>query len=104
MPKRMHDEPVEKQPVRGWYVLVEETIGSGESQRWSLTSIRSFEGRDQALREAAMSAREFVPRHPSMERKRRIFRVGDDTWVVYVEGAMRTYHFRVCVARDEGED
>ncbi len=88
-------------PLIGWYVLIEETVGGGDSQRWSLTTIRRFADRDEALWHAADFARTYQPRHPAMPRNRRVFKIGEDSWVVYIEGAMRTYHFRIFVAQSE---
>src|SRR5882762_274776 len=95
MATRKQDPP----PVRDWYVLIEETIGAGEGQRWSLTKILEFDHRADALKKAVDMAKDYQPRHPTMERRRKIFRVGEDTWVVWLEGATRSYHLRISVAR-----
>lgn len=93
------ERPQDPVPTRDWFALVEETVGMNDQKRWSLTTIRSFFTRGEALAFAEDLARTFQPRHPSSPRKRRVFRVGEDVWITYVEGAMQTFHFRVSVAQ-----
>ncbi|TCO58612.1 hypothetical protein EV192_105683 [Actinocrispum wychmicini] len=95
----MPERPQDPAPTRDWFVLTEETVGSGDQKRWSLTEIRSFFSHGEALAFADDTARTYQPRHPSSPRNRRVFRVGEDIWITYVEGAMQTFHFRVSVAR-----
>jgi hypothetical protein len=94
-------EPQDPAPTRHWFVLVEETTGSGDSMRWSLSTIRSFRHYREAQESARELARTYQPRHPASPRRRRTFRVGEDCWVVHIEGMTRTFHFRVSVAEEE---
>lgn len=87
--------------VGGWCVLVEEITGQAEGQRWSLSHIRPFATRDEALMDAAMMTRQYEPQHPARPRGRWIYRVGQDSWTVVVQGAMSRFHFRVSVAQSE---
>ena len=95
------DEHAVQDPAGNWCVLIEETLGRGEDQRWSLSDVRTFDSRDEALDAAWHSAREDEPDHPAFEKKREIYRVGQDMWVVWLQGATRAYHFRVYVGRPE---
>ena len=88
-------------PAGSWCVLIEENLGRAEDQRWSLSDVRTFDSRDDALDAAWHSAREYEPQHPAFEKKREIYRIGEDTWLVWLQGATRAYHFRVSVARPE---
>jgi hypothetical protein len=85
--------------MENWHVLLEETVGFGrESYRWVLNQVTLCESRDDARRRAYALAREYQPHHPMSPRGRRIFQVGNDTWVVQVPGATADYHFRVSAA------
>lgn len=88
-------------PTREWYVLVEENVGSGQGMWWKLSTIRAFHQYRDAQQFARELARTYQPRHPASPRGRRAFRIGEDTWVVYIEGMTRTFHFRVSVAEGE---
>lgn len=88
-------------PVTRWCVLVEETLGRGENQRWRLSDVRKFDTRDEALDAAAQTALEYQPQHPAFEKDREIYQVGEDSWVVWLQGATSDYHFRVSVARQQ---
>lgn len=82
-----------------WHVLVEETVGFGrESYRWRLTKAAPCENRDDARKRAFALAKEYQPEHPMSPRGRRVFQVGNDTWVVEVPGATTDFHFRVSAA------
>lgn len=84
-----------------WCVLVEETTGQAEGQRWSLTHVRPFRTRAEALMDASMMVRRYKPQHPAREKGRQIFRTGEDIWTVWLHGVMSTFHFRVSVAQPE---
>lgn len=80
-------------------MLLEETVGFGrESYRWVLTKVARCEDRDDARKRAYALAKEYEPEHPMSPRGRRIFQVGNDTWVVQVPGATADFHFRVSAA------
>lgn len=93
--------PFQDSDEGAWCVLLEENTGYSEGKRWGLTKIRQCHSRAAALADAAMMARKFEPEHPKSERNRMIFRAGDDSWVVWVEGATQKFHFRVTVAKPE---
>jgi hypothetical protein len=86
-------------PPSDWCVLVEETTGGGDSQRWGLTVVFECETREDAVAKAIELTAGYSPRHPSIERERKVYRVGEDIWVVWVGGATREYHFRLSIAR-----
>ncbi len=80
-------------------VLVEEIVGSGESARWGLGETRSLRTTRADARATALDmARTFSPRHPMFEQARDVYRVNEDEYIVLVQGATSTFHFRVCVA------
>lgn len=86
-----------------WFVLLEETTGSGDGRVWSLTEVRPASSYDDAQRMAHELAATYQPRHPFSPRQRSVFQVGDDTWMALVEGATRSFHIRVSVARWLGD-
>jgi hypothetical protein len=88
------DEPP---AVRDWCVLVEENLG--RERIWSVSAKTPVDDREEAVALAARLAREHEPQHPSFARHREIYRIGEDIWLVDVEGATRAYHFRISVAR-----
>jgi len=82
-----------------WHVLVEETAGFGrDAYRWTLTKAARCADRDDARKRAFALAKEYEPEHPMKPRGRRVFQVGNDTWVVEVPGATTDFHFRVSAA------
>ena len=89
------------QDAEGTYRLViEQTVGSGEGRRWSAEPVwdRTWPSRLLARAAAESAARTFAPRHPMSERRRSVYRVTPDQFVVVVEGMTSTSHFRVSVA------
>jgi hypothetical protein len=88
----------EQAPVlTGWCVLVEESVG--RERVWKVTVREPATDRDEAVDIATRLAREHRPDHPSLERHREIYRIGEDIWLVDVEGATSAYHFRISLAR-----
>lgn len=82
-------------------VLIEETIGSGESQRWRIDAkgpIASFSSRQLAQQAAEDAAHNYSPSHPMMPQGRQIFRINPDSYLVIVEGMTVSFHYRVSVA------
>lgn len=80
-------------------MLLEETVGFGrDSYRWVLTKTTLCKNRETARDQAYALAREYQPEHPMSPRGRRVFRVGDDTWLVQIPGATADFHFRVSAA------
>jgi hypothetical protein len=106
MVQEQHDPEPDEETRRGPFdrcsVLIEETVGSSSYAQWELTHIKSFGSRADALQEAANLARSYAPKNPAKQRGRRIFRSGEDLWIVQVRGAGdRNFHFRVTVAKPE---
>ena len=95
-------EETRRGPFDRWCVLIEETTGNSSYARWELTTIKSFGTRADALQSAADLAKTHTPENPAKPRSRRIFRSGEDLWIVQVQGgADRNFHFRVTVAKPE---
>jgi hypothetical protein len=93
--------PDDRDPA--WFVLVEQTAGTGQGQRWSLTEVRPSGDYDEAVQAGRDLAFSLQPRHPMNPRRRSVFQSGDDCWTVLVEGATRSFHFRITVARWLGD-
>lgn len=93
----MTDVSAESQ-LAEWQVLIEETVG-GREGRWVLSRSVPCADQDDARRRAFELAREYQPEHPMSPQGRRIFQIGDDTWLVRVPGATSEFHFRVSAAR-----
>jgi hypothetical protein len=85
-----------------WYVLVEENVGYGENRNWQVTEMRPADDFEQALVSAEQTAQDHQPTHPSWPKSRSLFRTQDGGWLVTVEGATTTFHFRVSVAEYYG--
>lgn len=83
----------------GYYLLVEQLTGSADSAVWRIDPdpIRVGATRELARAAALELARDFSPRHPFSERGRTGFRVDDDNLIVHVQGATKTFHFRISV-------
>jgi len=83
----------------GYYVLIEQLTGSADSAVWRIDPdpIRVGDTRALARAAALKIARDFSPRHPFSERGRAAFRVDDDNLIVHVQGATKTFHFRISV-------
>jgi hypothetical protein len=79
-----------------WQVLVEETFGS---DHWMLTRRMACVDQDDARRRGLEVARTYEPEHPMLPQGRRVFAVGDDSWIVEIPGRTTTFHFRVSAAR-----
>ena len=86
-----------------WFVLVEETSGGGEYQTWSLADVWPAGGYEEAVQTARRLAFSYRPGRPRKPRLRSVFQSGDDCWIVVVEGAVSSGHFRVTVARWLGD-
>jgi hypothetical protein len=94
-------QPDDRSPV--WFVLVEQNAGMGDSRSWSLTDILPSGEYDEAVARARDLAFRFIPQHPMNPRHRSVFQSGDDVWLAVVEGATRSFHIRVSVARWLGD-
>ncbi|MGM1060272.1 hypothetical protein [Saccharothrix sp. Mg75] len=80
-----------------WWVLLEEARGMGEGREWKLSHTWASADREAARAEALRLAREHVPAYPWSVRSRQVIRVGEDSYVVVVDGRTSTFHFRVQV-------
>lgn len=91
----------EPSPRTARYLLVvEQTVGSGESAVWRVDPepMPAGSSREAARSAALQLARTFRPHHPYSPRARSILRISDDSYLVLVEGMTKTFHFRVTVA------
>jgi hypothetical protein len=84
-------------PSSEWGVLIEEC--TGRERVWSVSLRKPVADRDEAVAIATRLARQHRPEHPALERDRVVYRIGEDIWLVNVEGAMSSYHFRISIAR-----
>ncbi|MCP2329210.1 hypothetical protein HDA40_007717 [Hamadaea flava] len=87
--------------VGRYFALLEEsTGGKGQYANWKLTNLFDLGlEREAAVAGALQLARTYKPRHPWSDRGRRIFEHGLDSWVVIVEGATSSHHFRLSLTR-----
>lgn len=82
-----------------WQVLVEETVGFGrDNYRWMLTHRMACENQDTARQRGFEIARTYEPEHPMSPKGRKVYQVGEDSWLVEIPGATTNFHFRVSVA------
>jgi hypothetical protein len=85
-----------------YVVVIEQQTGSGESMVWRVDpepfSLPAGATRLQAQDLALHLARTFTPRHPMSQRGRQSLLLSPDSYLVLVQGATRTFHFRVSVA------
>jgi hypothetical protein len=93
-------EPQPVVPGRGFFVIVEQLTGTGDTAAWRVDPAPFPAGstREEARATALKLARTFQPRHPFSPKSRSVYRVDDDSYVVVIPGMTRTYHFRVTVA------
>ncbi|HEX2806547.1 MAG TPA: hypothetical protein VHN80_10305 [Kineosporiaceae bacterium] len=84
----------------GYFLVVEQLTGSGESAIWrpDPSPIPAGPTREHARAGAVQFARTFKPKHPFSQQSRTMYRVSEDSLIVVVEGATKTFHFRVSVA------
>jgi hypothetical protein len=98
----VEDDETRRGPFDRWSVLIEETVGNSSYARWELTRIKTFGNRADALQEAVNLAKSYTPENPAKQRGRRIFRSGENLWVVQVQGGTdKNFHFRVTLAKPE---
>lgn len=84
----------------GWVILIEETVGSGQSMRWGVGRAQGAYPEWEQAREAALGlAREYNPNHPWSEAKREIYQTSEGSYLVDVRGATAAFPFRVSVAQ-----
>jgi len=96
-----HPEDVlAEEPAAEWFVLVEETTSFAHNRdAWRLSTRIPCATRAEARKRARRGARNFRPEHPAMERGRAIYQIGNDTWLVQVQGEVTDFVFRVSAAR-----
>lgn len=82
-----------------WQVLVEETVGFGrDNYRWMVTRRMACADQDAARQRGLEIARTYAPEHPMSPQGRKVYQVGEDSWLVEIPGATTDFHFRVLVA------
>ncbi len=82
-----------------WRVLIEENIGSMDRREWRISDIYEVKGeREEARVIARELAARHVPKHPTFEQERAVYRINEDMWLTMVRGAKDRYHYRVTVA------
>jgi hypothetical protein len=81
-----------------WYVLIEEQVGYGGGIRWHLAHSIPASGPEHAAEMACHLAVNHLPTNPRMPKSRAVFRSPDGSWLVNVEGATMSFHFRVSIA------
>lgn len=83
-----------------WTVIIEESLGFfRRSMSWRITHTRTFADLELARTAALEWARDYSPRHPVSPKGREVYQVGEDTWLVNIEGMVASFHFRVSLAR-----
>ena len=96
--------PPEPGPPMGFFLLVEQLTGSGNTAIWRIDPDPIPAGGDRSgARAAALQlARTFSPHHPYSPQGRTVYRISDDAYVVVVPGMTKTFHFRVSVGERLG--
>lgn len=83
-----------------WHVLVEENTSSGQYAVWRIAeTVELGPDRDTAYASAQQITATHRPANPWREQSRRIYEHGPDAWIVVVEGAASTHHFRVSLVK-----
>lgn len=94
--------PSVEHPGPRFVVLVEQSTGNGDNIVWSVDpepwSLPEGMSHSQACATALDVARNLQPKHPWSKGQRRIYRLAPDAYLVTVDGATKTFHFRVSVA------
>jgi hypothetical protein len=83
----------------GWWVVVEEQRGTGDSRSWSLSETFPYDDQTTAEAEALRLAREYQPVYPWSPKSRKVLR-GPGGYLVVVEGRTSTFHFRLSVLEE----
>jgi hypothetical protein len=82
-----------------WAAMVEQSQSGQQAYAWALGPIQPADSQEQARAIAAELARTYRPTHPRRLRRRTVFRHGEDTLFVLLEGMTTTVHLRICVAQ-----
>ncbi|MGW1025298.1 hypothetical protein ACWD4J_16605 [Streptomyces sp. NPDC002577] len=81
-----------------WGLIVEETVGMGDSKTYSAEVLEHFTGtREEALSRLEARARSYAARHPANPVSTRLYRTSEGFLLVN-EGSMRGYGCRFSVA------
>lgn len=74
---------------------MEETRGMGDGREWKVSHNEQAEDAGAAEAAADRLAREYVPAYPWSARSRRVIRLGEQSFLVMVDGLTSSFHFRV---------
>jgi anti-sigma factor RsiW len=85
-----------------WHVVIEEYVAGGNAYLRQLTQSCPATDVEHAMWLAQEAALRYKPKNPRWPKSRALFRTQDGGWLVKVEGAMRTFQFRVTVAEYYG--
>ena len=80
-----------------WAAMVEQSQSGQDAYVWAVGPIQPADSREHARAIAAELARTYRPTHPRRLRRRSVFRHGDDTLFVLLEGMTSKFHLRVTV-------
>jgi hypothetical protein len=91
-----------------WYALVEENtfmsgITAGDTYAWRVSQMIPLPPGADPAELAKDVAFRFQPVRPSMPRRRSVFRINDESFLVRIEGATSVHHFRVTMAEHVAE-
>jgi hypothetical protein len=87
---------VDEMPGR-WAAMVEQSQSGQDAYVWAVGPIQPADSREHARAIAVELARTYRPTHPRRLRRRSVFRHGDDTLFVLLEGMTSKFHLRVTV-------
>jgi hypothetical protein len=80
-----------------WAAMVEQSQSGQDAYVWAVGPIQPADSREHARAIAAELARTYRPTHPRRLRRRSVFRHGEDTLFVLLEGMTSKYHLRITV-------
>lgn len=80
-----------------WAAMVEQSQSGQDVYVWAVGPIQPADSREHARAIAVELARTYRPTHPRRLRRRSVFRHGDDTLFVLLEGMTSRFHLRVTV-------
>jgi hypothetical protein len=82
-----------------WAAMVEQSQSGQNAEVWAVGPIRPADSRDHARAVAAELATTYRPTHPRRLRRRSVFRQGEDTLFVLLEGMTSKFHLRITVVQ-----
>lgn len=80
-----------------WAAMVEQSQSGQAAYVWAMGPIQPADSREHARAIAAELATTYRPTHPRRLRRRSVFRRGEDTLFVLLEGMTSKYHLRITV-------